>query len=268
MKINILLYITFLSFISLILSEATFEIKEVIHMETQCDRKNGYFKFVIGGKGSGFTDEIRITLPLESPKDCKAVCMVSKEKMFCTMDSFIYDLSGAKILKVFEEEPKFDNLKITNWVEHFKPEHRTLNSATNCDSDERKVEPSEGTDEFIFAAFEAKSIEVLGCFRDTNNFSFELTQVDEEGDKIVSTIDELKDDIYFEIQFKKPEKEKAYCVIPQKNVKGVHKVRCSLDYGGEIEVGGEAAGTVYLKGKKHKVVFRGLLIPPTVVDEC
>ena len=270
---NLLLYIVFLSFISLIITEATFEIKDVIHTETQCDRKNGYFKFVIGGVGSGFTDEIRVTLPLESPKDCKAVCMVSEEKMFCTMDSFIYDLSGAKILKVFEEEPKFDNLKITNWAEHFKPEHRTLNSATNCESEERRVEPNpEDKDkdvvkELIFAAFDAKNIEVLGCFREQNHFSFELTQVNEEGDIVVST-EELKEDVYFEIQFEKPSKEKASCVIPKKNEKSVYKVKCTIDYGGEIEVGGEADGIVELKGKKYKIVFRGLLIPPTLVDEC
>ena len=270
MRNYLLYYITFISLISLVLNEATFEIKDVVHTETQCDRVNGYFKFVIGGVGSGFSDEIRITLPLESPKDCKAVCLVSEEKMFCTMDSFIYDLSGAKVLKVFEEEPKFDNLRITNWVEHFKPEHRTLNSATNCEAEDKTIEPGgpdEPVDELIFAAFDAKNIEVLGCFRDKNNFSFELTQVDEEVEKVVST-KELEEDIYFDIQFEKPSKEKAFCVIPQKNEKGVYKVRCSIDYGGEIEVGGEADGTFLLNGKQHKIIFRGLLIPPTVVDEC
>ena len=267
MKINILLYITFLTFIPFIISEATFEIEEISHMETQCDRHNGYFKFVILGKGSGFSDEIRITLPLEHPKGCKAVCMVTKEKMFCTMDSFVYDLSGEKRLVVSAEEPKFDNLKIKNWVEFFKPEHRTLNSATNCPSDERVVEPDEGVDEIIFTAYDAENIEALGCFRDKNNFSFELTKLKDE-DEIFPWLDKLHEDIYFDIQFEKPENEKALCVISRKRRHSVYKVRCAIDYGGEIEIGGEADGTVKINGKKHKVVFRGLLVPPTVIDEC
>lgn len=264
MKMNIFFYIIFLSFISFILSDATFEITEIMHTETQCDRQNGYFKFVIGGKGSGFSDEIRITLPLESPKDCKAVCMVSKEKMFCTMDSYVYDLGGEKRLVVLEKEPKFDNLKITNWAEFFKPEHRTLNSATNCPSDERIVKPDEGVDEIIFTDYDAENIEVLGYFRDKNNFSFELTKIEDE-DKIFSRLDE---DIYFDIQFEKPKNEKALCVISRKRRHSVYKVRCAIDYGGEIEIGGEADASVKIGGKKHKIVFRGLLIPPTVIDEC
>ena len=41
-----------------------------------------------------------------------------------------------------------------------------------------------------------------------------------------------------------------------------------MKYGGEIEVGKEVSTTVEIKDKKYKIVFRGILIPPTIVDEC
>lgn len=269
MKFYLLLYITYLIVISLIKSEPTFEIIEVDNQNTLCDRENGYYQFHIIGEGLGFSGEIRITLPLESPEKCKAVCNVSSTDMFCTIDSFLYDLSGAKILKVFEEEPTFDNLKIINWKDHFKPEHTVLNSGTNCECYERIIPPDEEDveKEIIFAAYDAKNIEVLGCFREKNNFSFELTKVEDE-DTEYSSKDILKEDIYFDIQFKKPTDEKGKCVIDKKNKNGVYTVRCAISYGGEIEVGGEASSIVNIDEKKQKIVFRGLLIPPIKVDEC
>ena len=266
MKINFLIYILYLSLISLIASDnlPIFEISEVYHEGTRCDNENGFFVFIILGKGTGIDDEIRITLPLKSPENCKAVCMVSSEKMNCTMDAYLYDLEGEKILEVFEEEPIFDNLKISNWVEYFIDVRRILNHATNCKAVERKIEPDKD-EEHIFAAYDAKNIEILGCFRNKNNFSFQLTRVKDEG---VDTPDSLTQDIYFEINFEKPANDKALCVIPKKSIDDVYTVRCALEYGGEIEIGKEVSGVVNLQGKKLKIVFRGLLIPPTIVDEC
>ena len=38
--------------------------------------------------------------------------------------------------------------------------------------------------------------------------------------------------------------------------------------GVEIEVGAESNGVAYIGEKKAKIVFRGILIPPTVIDQC
>lgn len=258
---NLIIKIIYFYLLSNILCELpTFEIKQVHHESTRCDRQNGYFQFVIEGEGKGIEDTIRITLPLKSPPSCNAVCQVSSTEMFCTMDAKMYDLSGNKILEVFEEEPNLGNLKISNWEQYFIFERRILNHATNCDSSERKVEP-----ELIFAAYDNKNIEVLGCFRNKNNFSFQLTKLKDE-----KTIlqDDIEQDIYFEIFFEKPEKEKALCIIPEINDKGVYKVRCAMKYSGEIEVGKEATGTSKIKENNYKITLRGLLIPPTIVDEC
>lgn len=255
MKSNMLLNI-YLALISLIGCQLpTFEITEVYHQGTRCDDKEGLFYFVISGKGKGIEGEIRINLPLKSPEECYAACKVNSEEMTCTMDAYIYDLEGEKILEVYEDEPKFDNLKITNWVEYFIPERRILNHATNCKSVER---------DRIFAAFEAKNLEILGCFGNKNNFSFKLTKAKE--DKSIMQ-DSLDQDIYFDIVFEQPSKDKALCVIP-KNFKDVYTVRCAIEFGGEITVGNEAVGMFNLEGKNLKIIIRGLLIPPTIVDEC
>ena len=41
-----------------------------------------------------------------------------------------------------------------------------------------------------------------------------------------------------------------------------------MDYGGKITLGDDFYGNLELKDKKYKILFRGLLIPPTTVDEC
>ena len=48
----------------------------------------------------------------------------------------------------------------------------------------------------------------------------------------------------------------------------MNKVRCSMDYGGEILIGKDAYGSLELDDKKYKILFRGLLILQTKVDEC
>ena len=108
----------------------TFEITSIYHEKTRCDKENGSFQFVILGKGNNIKDNIRITLSLKLPKDCKAVCDVSSSEMFCTMDALIYDLSGEKRLEVYIEEPIFDNLKMINWSDYFSKENPILNDAT------------------------------------------------------------------------------------------------------------------------------------------
>ena len=265
MKMNLIKFIFYLTFLLQIKCDLpTFKITGVNDMQSRCDHEKGYFQFSLKGEGTGITDDLRITLPLKQPESCKAVCMVRKDEIFCTMDALIYDLSGTKILEVFEEEPEFDNLKMIDWEVYFTEDHRVLNSATNCEPNERQVDPEEG-EEQIFAAYDAKNIEVLGCFRNKNNFSFQLTKV--KDDNIIMK-DPLEKDIYFDILFEKPGNEKALCVIPKNGIGDVFTVRCALEYGGEIEIGKEASGTVILDNKKLKIVFRGLLIPPTVVDEC
>lgn len=96
MKITnyILIYISLLSSISLINSIPTFEITGISYTDIRCDYDKGYFQFKILGKGTGITDEIRITLPLKSP--CDSVCMVNSEEMFCTLDAYVNDLRGEK----------------------------------------------------------------------------------------------------------------------------------------------------------------------------
>ena len=264
MKMNLIKNIIYITFLFQIKCLPTFKITGVNDMQSRCDRERGYFQFSLSGEGSGFSDELRITLPLKQPENCKSVCMVRTNEIFCTMDALIYDLSGTKILEVYEEEPQFDNIKIEDWTTYFTEDHRVLNSATNCEADQRQVDPEEG-EEQIFAAYDAKNIEILGCFRNKNNFSFQLTKV--KDDKSVMK-DSLDKDIYFDISFVKPTDEKALCVIPKNSIDDVYTVRCALKYGGEIEIGKEASGSVILNEKKYKIVFRGLLIPPTVVDEC
>ena len=236
----------------------TFEITSIYHEQTRCDQEKGLFQFVILGKGNNIKDNIRITLSLKLPEDCKADCEVSSSEMFCTMDALAYDLSGEKRLEVFTEEPIFDNLKMINWSDYFSKVNPILNDATNCKSNERPPE------ELIFAAYD-KNIEILGCFRNKNNFSFQLTLIKDEKNTIE---DSLNEDIYFEINFEKPKIEKSLCVIPKNNINGVYTIRCAIEYGGEIEVGIETSSTVKLNGKNLKIVIRGLLIQPTIVDEC
>ena len=112
-------------------------------------------------------------------------------------------------------------------------------------------------EELIFTAYDDKNIEILRCFRNKNNFSFQLTLIKDEKNTVE---DSLSEDIYFEINFEKPKNEKSLCVIPKKNINGVYTVRCAIAYGGEIEVGIEASDTVKLNGKNLKIVIRGLLI--------
>lgn len=262
---NSIIYIVYLYLLSKILCDLpTFEIEVVHHESTKCDREKGYFQFIINGKGKDIIESIRITLPLKSPPLSNAVCEVSPTEMFCTIDAMMYDLSGAKIVEFFEKEPEIENIRIPNWEEFFSHDNRILNHATNCDSNERKVKPDEG-EEHIFAASDSKNIEVLGCFRNKNNFSLQLNKI--KGGKTI-----LKDDpathIYFKIYFEKPIGKKALCVIPEKDNEGIYKVNCAMKYGGEIEVGKEVSSTVTIKDKKYKIVIRGILIPPTNIDEC
>ena len=86
----------------------------------------------------------------------------------------------------------------------------------------------------IFASFEIKNIEILGCFRNKNNIIFKLTKIKDQNSIIKNTVDK---DIYFEMSFKKPKNEKVYCVILENNNKSEgYSIRCAIKYGGEIEV--------------------------------
>ena len=258
---DVIIYISLLSILSLIYSIPTFEITEVSHTEVRCDYIKGYFQFKILGKGTGITDVINITLPLESP--CDAACQVNSEEMFCVMDAYAHDLSGDKKVIVYEKEPTFNNLKISNWAEYFVPERRVLNSATNCWGDEDRIieDDTDKEEQQIYAIYESTNLEVLGCFRDKNSFSFQIKIIKDE--KTILDGDP-KEDLYFELPFESPKDEKAICVIPKNN----NKVRCAMDYGGKITLGKDAFANLELDKKKYKILFRGLLTPPTDVDEC
>jgi hypothetical protein len=258
MHMDIIIYISLLSILSLINSLPTFEITGISHTDSRCDYIKGYFQIKILGKGSGITEKTEITLPLKSP--CDAACVVNSEEMFCTMDAYVNDLTGNKKVIVNENEPTFNNLKISNWAEYFIPERRTINDATNCWGDEDQIVP-DNKDEHIYVVYETRDLEILGCFRDKNNFSFHITKVKDE--KAILQGD-LKEDIYFEFTFESPDDEKANCVIP----KDENIARCTMDYGGKITLGDDFYGNLELKDKKYKILFRGLLIPPTTVDEC
>ena len=177
--------------------------------------------------------------------------------MFCTMDAYVNDLKGDKKVIVNENEPTFNNLKISNWAEFFIHERRTINDATNCWGDEDQIVP----DEHIYVVYETKNLEILGCFRDKNNFSFHINKKEDEKAILKG---ELKEDIYFELSFKSPDDEKAICVI----LKDKNIVRCAMDYGGKITLGNDFYGSFKLDDTKYKILFRGLLIPQTTIDEC
>ena len=262
---NSIIYIIYLYIFTKILCDLpNFEIEVVHHESTRCDREKGYFQFIINGEGKGITEKLRVTLPLKSPSSCKAVCEVRSTEMFCTIDALMYDLSGAQIVEFLEKEPNLENLKIPNWEEFFSHDNRILNHATNCESNRRKVDPDE--EEHIFAATDTNNIEVLGCFRNKNNFSLRLTKI--KGRKTSILKDDPATHVYFEIIFERPKREKALCVIPEKDNNGIYKVNCAMKFGGEIEVGKEVSSTVEIKDKIYKIVFRGILIPPTNIDEC
>ena len=261
---EVIIFISLLSILSLLNSLPTFEITEVSYTDVRCDYIKGYYQIKILGKGTGISDEVNITLPLESP--CDAACRVNSKEMFCTMDAYAHDLSGDKKVRVHEEEPTFNNLKISNWAEYFIPERRTLNSATNCWGDEDRIIDDDNDDkddkeEQIYAVFESTNLEVLGCFRNKNNFSFQITLIKDE--KAILKGDP-KEDIYFELPFDSPKDEKAICVIP----KNINKVRCSMDYGGKIILGRDVFASLELDDKKYKILFRALLISSIDVDEC
>ena len=122
----------------------------------------------------------------------------------------------------------------------------------------------ECTKKNLFASFEVEDIEILGCFRNKNIFNFIVTKEENENSFLK---DALEQDVYFEISFKRPKNETAFCVIPQNNKNDNYTVRCTMKYGGEIEIG-EANGLVNLEGKDHRIVIKGLSIPSTLVDEC
>ena len=270
MKINMIMIYSFLSLIYSIMCELpVFTVTGVNHESSRCDHDKGYFQFVILGSVEGYTESIRITLPLKEPETYKAVCIVHKDSMNCTLDAIMYDLKGEKKLTVFEETPEFDNLIIKGWNTTFTSDHTKINDATNCEPRSRTIDPDKEDEEQIFAAYDAKNIDILGCFRNKNNFSFQLKKIKNEKKEIESDSDDSYDkDIFFDIKLKKPDNINALCVIPKNHINDVYTVRCAIEHGGEIEIGDETSGNVVLGEKKVKIVLRGLLIPPTIVDEC
>ena len=259
---NFIKYIIILFIISFINCEITFTISGVEDMQTMCDRIKGFFQFVIKGQASGISGQTKIIFPLKNPETCKAAeCIVDSAKMFCTMDANKYDLSGAKKVEVYEDEPKIDNFKFTNYAEYFKVENRIINDATNCKA-EGNQGPGDDDKEQIFAIFNIKNIQVLGCFRNKNNFYSQLDIIKDDRSILKDT---LNQDIYFKLPLEKPKNENAFCVIPKKNI---NIVRCAIGYGGVIEVGKEFNSTVNIEGKDYPIIFKSSSIQPINIDEC
>jgi hypothetical protein len=278
MKMNFIIEIIILFFISFIKCEPSFTIREISHMETMCVLEKGYFQFVFIGSGSGISNGMKIILPLKSPETCKqAECTVTNDKMVCIMDAYRHDLSGNKVVEVYEEEPKINNFRIPNWKEYFVPERRYINHATNCvpngkpsdvpevEVEEEEEEEEEPVKENNFAQFEIKNIQILGCFRKKNNFYFQLSKIKDENSILSDTLDQ---EIYFEMNLKKPKNEAAICVIPKKNKNEEFTLRCAMNYGGEIEILEEFNVTIKVEDKDLKIIFKGSSIKPTNIDEC
>ena len=260
-----ILYFFYLSFISLIsCGQPTFEIKEVNYALTRCNRNAGFFEFVFKGKGKNIEDSLRIALPLKSPASSKALCKVSSTDIICTLDVLLYDIiNPTQKVVIDEEEPIFDNLKITNWVDFFIPERRVINDEINCKSNEVIIDPEESDELYIFGSLD-KNIDILGCLKNKNNFIFKIILIkpNNPDSEII-----LKEDLNFDIYFEKPKDEKINCLIKNDNNK-LYTVKCSMEYGGEIDIGAQANGIAYIGEKKVKIVIRGILILPTIVDQC
>ena len=97
MKVNMIMIYSFLSLIYSIMCELPiFKVTGVHHEASRCDHDKGYFQFAILGDCSGYTEPIRITLPLNEPETYKAVCIVYEHSMNCTLDAIMYDLKGEK----------------------------------------------------------------------------------------------------------------------------------------------------------------------------
>ena len=191
--------------------------------------------------------------------------MISSTDMFCSIDVFLYDSPNpSQIVEVYEEEPIFDNLKIINWADFFVPEQRVINHAMDCKPKEKILDPKEGDELYIFGALD-KNIDMLGCSENKNIFIFKMILIKAKNqDSEIS----LEEDLNLEIYFEKPKDEKITCFIPKNDNNDFYTVKCSMEYGGEIKVGSEANGIAYIGEKKAKIVFRGILIPPTVIDQC
>lgn len=165
---------------------------------------------------------------------------------------------------VYEEEPIFNNLKITNWADYFSPERRTINSAKNCKPFERIIDPEEEDELYIFGVLD-ENIDTLGCLKNKNNFAFQMAIIRPNNPDSEIYFEK---DLNFEILFKKPKDEKISCIIPKNDIDGFYSVKCSMEYGDEIEIGAEANGIAYIGEKKTKITIRGNLLPPTIIDQC
>ena len=223
---NFIIYIFYLSFISLIsCGSPTFEIQGVNHASTRCDRTAGFFQFLFKGKGKNIEDSVRITLPLKSPSLSKAVCLVSSTDMFCTLDVFLYNTTNPlERVEVYEAEPFFENLKIINWAKFFTLERRIINSAMNCRPNERIIDPEEVEELYIFGILD-KNIDIFGCLNNKNNFIFQMALIRPKNpDSEIYFEKDLKLEIYFE----KPKNEKITCYIPKKANYGFYSVKCSM----------------------------------------
>ena len=239
----------------------SFEIKKVIHEKSRCIYENSLYTFTFSGTATNITSPIKLYLHLLQPENYIAICVIdppsssedSTTTMDCTLDSLMYDLSGQKKVVVPLEEPIYDFIELKNWNKTFGIDTQVINSATNCDPG--------NFDGFVFAAFDIKNINVLGCFRKKINFSFEV--------KKLRSIKDLKDEnLFFNILFENPQNEKAKCVVSLKN-NGKYVVNCELENSTLLEIGdvkGEIIGNDKLNGKI--IWIRGGLKPFINLDSC
>lgn len=118
---------------------------------------------------------------------------------------------------------------------------------------------------YIFGALDNKNIDISGCLNGKNNFNLQMSLI--KHNKNFSEI-YLEEDLKFEIIFEKPKDEKITCLIPKNGNYDLYTIKCYMDYAGKVEIGVEANGIGYIGEKKIKIVLRGILIPPTVINQC
>ena len=242
-------------------SKPSFEITGVVDERSRCIKEKSIFTFTFSGVAINITSRIKLNLNLLEPKNYIATCVIDPPDsednityMNCVLDSLMYDLSGQKKVVVPLEEPTYDFIELKNWNKTFRSDTQCINSATNCKAD--------NVDFYVFAAYDVKNINVLGCFRNKNNFSFEVKKV--RSDKKNTTIENL----FFTVKFEKPEDEKAKCVISLKNNEK-YMINCELEKNTLLEIGevkGDIIGNDELEYKN--IMIKGGLKPLANLDSC
>lgn len=239
--------------ISVISSAPTFTITGVDHVKTHCDYVTIMFHFTIMGQTSGIDSPISIIFTLAEPT-YPIPCTIDPKggdgyaTMTCDMDGLVYDLGNQRLV-LTPQAPKIEGVEFLGWTDVFKPENLVINDNTNCKGDVSY--------DYAFATL-SSNINKVGCFREKNNFSFEV--------KKLRSYDNDDPVIFFNMNFTRPDDEIAYCAMPFDGT-DTFTVNCAIDYSGEIEIG-NVHNTYQTKDGKDKVIFIRGENTATKLDEC